>query len=101
MKYMTKKEKRNLRFIYYVLLVQIAIVFVFALIYFGIKSEENFNGLTKNSTFIDCLYFSLTTASSVGYGDITPTSQIARVLVIIQEFCVLVNLSQIAINIIL
>lgn len=94
-------QLKILRFLYYVIVTQIAIVFVFAGIYFGIKSDDNFNGLPKSSSFIDCLYFSVTTASSVGFGDITPKSQTARVIVIIQEFCVFVNFAQLAINLIL
>ncbi|MDC0535036.1 ion channel [Francisellaceae bacterium] len=37
--------------------------------------KEGFNGV---NTWIDALYFTIVTYSTVGYGDITPTSDIAR-----------------------
>ncbi len=34
--------------------------------------------------FLDCLYFSVTTQTTVGYGDITPISSLGKVATIIQ-----------------
>ncbi len=94
-------QQRIVRFIIYVIILQITVILLFALLYYGIRANNNFNGLTKTSSFLDCLYFSTTTASSVGYGDITPKSQRARGLVVIQQILILLNLSSLTINIIL
>ena len=96
----SKKHDRvtNMSLVYNILIINIIICLIFSIIYYVIKSEDNFNGLDNESSFIDCLYFSLTTASSVGYGDISPKSQLAKVFVMFQQLCVIINLSQIAIN---
>ena len=88
----------NMKLVYNILFINLIICLIFSVIYYVIKSEDNFNGLDEESTFIDCLYFSLTTASSVGYGDISPKSQLAKVFVMFQQICVIINLSHIAIN---
>jgi len=51
----------------------------FASLYYAIdSSHDQFNGL---ETRIDSLYFTVTTLSTVGFGDITATSQKARFIV--------------------
>jgi voltage-gated potassium channel len=62
-----------------VIALEIALV-VFALTYYAIATNhpEQFVGL---STRIDALYFSTTTATTVGYGDIHAAGQAARVVV--------------------
>lgn len=94
-------QPRIIRFIVCVIILQITVIFLFALLYYGIRANNNFNGISRTSSFLDCLYFSTTTASSVGYGDITPKSQLARGLVVIQQILILLNLSSLTINIIL
>ena len=49
--------------------------------------------MDNDSTFLDCFYFSCTTFSSVGYGDITPATDSAKVVVIIQQFLVIIGLA--------
>tara|TARA_B100000902_G_C26523732_1_gene534521 strand:+ start:188 stop:478 length:291 start_codon:yes stop_codon:yes gene_type:complete len=75
----------------------LGIVVLFSIIYmvyikFGISSNEEFNGLNSESTLIDFLYFSLTVQSTVGFGDITPKTKIARLLVMCQQFTLLYGL---------
>jgi voltage-gated potassium channel len=57
---------------------------LFAATYFLMAADDpaNFNvdGLTRTDT----LYFTVTTFSTVGYGDISPASQAARVIVMVQ-----------------
>jgi voltage-gated potassium channel len=57
---------------------------LFASVYFvmGRASPSNFS--THSLTRTDSLYFTVTTFSTVGYGDITATSQAARLLVTAQ-----------------
>jgi hypothetical protein len=38
----------------------------------------------RSASFLDCLYFSVTTQTTVGYGDITPISVLGKVCTIIQ-----------------
>jgi voltage-gated potassium channel Kch len=55
---------------------------IFALLYhiiFLLYGQSAFNGLI-NSERSEFMYFSLTTLTTVGYGDITPVNQIARSL---------------------
>ena len=93
-----QNRTNNMSFVFYVLFINLIIAVIFSVIYYSMKTDDNFNGLDSSSTFVDCLYFSLTTASSVGYGDISPKSQSAKILVMIQQLCVVINLSHIAIN---
>jgi voltage-gated potassium channel len=51
----------------------------FSGVYYGLRSQ--FHGL---STPLDALYFSVTTMTTVGYGDITAVSQAARAVTIVQ-----------------
>lgn len=54
----------------------------FAAIYFAMdRGHDQFKGL---DTRIDALYFTVTTLSTVGFGDITATGQAARLVVIVQ-----------------
>ena len=69
------------------------IIFCFAFFYYILKGNDNFNGLDETSTFIDALYFSFTTQSTVGYGDISPKSKFAKILVMIQQTIVLLELA--------
>ena len=57
---------------------------VFALGYYGLQqaAPDEFVGL---ETRTDALYFTMTTLSTVGYGDVHAQGQIARVLVTIQQ----------------
>lgn len=67
-------------------------ILIFAFIYFSLKGEEHFVGLGSDATFMDCLYFAMTTSSTVGYGDISPKSQTARFLVMVHQFIVLMEI---------
>ncbi|MCW2919245.1 MAG: hypothetical protein JWN52_7313 [Actinomycetia bacterium] len=58
--------------------VNVVIVF-FSLIYY--RLADHFNGVHSR---LDALYFSVVTLCTVGFGDITPVSQTARAIVIVQ-----------------
>lgn len=55
--------------------------FVFGTIY-GYLSAGHFNGLAN---VLDGYYFSVTTVSSTGYGDITPKTSLAKLFVMAQQ----------------
>jgi conjugal transfer/entry exclusion protein len=75
-------------FIFYTVAIVVTAAALMALDY------SNFNGLEKekgglNSMFqqyFDRLYFASTTFSTVGYGDITPKSNVAKFITILLQF---------------
>lgn len=71
--------------------VNLTIILIFAGIYYSMKNQ--FNGMDEDSTFSDCFYFSCTTFSSVGYGDISPATDSAKITVIIQQFFVIIGIA--------
>ena len=70
-----------------VIMIQLLIIFIFATIYTFIDYKGfniNFTDSSKEELrFIDYLYFSTVTSSTVGYGDIHPTNDIIKIIVII------------------
>ena len=82
---MAKRGKSLVMF----LLSQLIIIIIFAIIYWLIiakadKEDVHFRGLTKKSPLIDFIYYSITTQTTVGYGDITPVSKLAKILAMVQ-----------------
>ena len=56
---------------------------VFAATYFTVAQDQA-GSFTEELTRTDALYFTVTTFATVGYGDITAKTELARVLVMIQ-----------------
>jgi len=73
------------------LLALVLVMISFALIY--IKMQSQFEGL---NTKTDSLYFTVTTVSTVGYGDIHPVGQGARAVVTVQMVLDLVFVAALA-----
>ena len=69
-------------------------ILLFTLIYFTLSKaeDEQFNGLDKNSSFFDHLYFAFTVQSTVGFGDMYPISAIAKTVVMIQQTLLVLGL---------
>lgn len=75
------------------LLVVLAVsVIVSSVIYAFVLGPEHFNGVPASATYLDFLYYSLTTQASVGYGDISPSTPLARGVVMVQLLVTLVPL---------
>ena len=70
-----KSKIINLLYIYLI------IITIFSIIYYYVGAH-NFHNM-KNS-YLDSLYFSIITSSTVGYGDITPKTNTAKIIVILQ-----------------
>jgi hypothetical protein len=72
------------KFIQYNLLLFITFFFVYWILY-KINKEEHFTyDKSYNMTsIIDIMYFTLTTQTTIGYGDITPRSKIAKSIMMI------------------
>jgi voltage-gated potassium channel len=73
---------QSLRAVHLVLLLEIVVI-VFALAYYvlAISAPEQMSGV---ETRLDALYFSVTTMTTVGYGDVVPVGQLARGVVTMQ-----------------
>jgi hypothetical protein len=69
-------------------------IIIFAVLYFLLARTggSDFTGLSNTSTPLDALYFSTTVQSSVGFGDISPTSPRAKFLVMLQQFVLIIGI---------
>lgn len=68
------------------LIILIYIIAIFSILLFGTTGTYFFshnNGFNTKTTFISSLYFTVVTLSTVGYGDIIPVTQSARIFVMI------------------
>jgi uncharacterized protein YacL len=67
----------------------------FASVVFPWASDDDFNGLRKGGIerFIDLVYFTIVSFSTAGYGDISPKSTRAKLLV--STFLLFVNITAI------
>ena len=84
----SKKSKRKL--------VKIELLIIIIIIFFmygGIYSFLGANHLNNYISFVDGFYFSMTTISTTGYGDITPKTTLAKIIVMSQQFLTLLILS--------
>lgn len=71
-------KKRN---IHTLLSIQTLIIIIFSIIYYFL-GENNFYNM--NNSYLDNIYFSLVTSTTVGYGDITPRTDLAKFVVMCQ-----------------
>ena len=69
----------------------LVVIFIYAIIYQQIKTQ--FYGLDDDSSFIDCLYFSFTIQSTVGFGDLGPKTKIAKIIVMSQQLILISEIS--------
>jgi len=76
-----------------VLTLNLAAIFFFAFLYLVLAKvgKGHFEGLDKDASFVDALYFSFTVQSTVGFGDIYPKSGIARTFVMVQQTLLIVG----------
>ncbi len=63
-----------------VLLIAVAYIFISALVMFIYEPADNF------PTFFDALYWATTALTTVGYGDIYPTSDIGQIISMVSSF---------------
>ena len=87
---MLKNEKRlstSHRIMLYVVL-----SLTFAFIYFQMEHND-FKGLDETSDFFDYVYYSITTQTTIGYGDIAPISKRARRISIVQALLIVILFS--------
>jgi len=67
-------------------LFNIAVVIIFSIVYSSISSH-NFEALNPKDklTYLDYLFYALTIQSGIGLPDVTAVSDLAKILVIIQQ----------------
>ncbi len=63
------------------------IIFIFSFIYYFLGSNHI---SIKEDSYIDCLYFSVTIISTVGFGDIYPITNLGKFVVTIEEIITIV-----------
>ena len=85
-----------------ILSVNLFIIFMFSVIYYFTRWDENWNGLDDSSSWIKCFYFSFTTMTTIGYGDISAKTEMAMIISMFQQSIVFFQiancLSKIAIS---
>jgi len=87
------QKNKKIRF----LVITIVLIILFTIIYWMLGSSENFNfnfnsNNQNNLTFLDALYFTLVTQSTIGYGDITAKSQLMRGIASIQITLIIIQI---------
>jgi len=71
----------------------IGIVVLFAVLYYMIgQKTSSFNGVSHPMTFSDAIYFSMTTQSTAGYGDISPKTNTAKFVAMLQQSIILLEI---------
>lgn len=88
-----KHEKRLLKLS--ILAIIIILIFTIILMFFD---DSNFRGFNENESeniyikFINRLYFTMTTISSTGYGDVSPKSISIKIISMILQFALVIVL---------
>ena len=75
--------------------VNLLIIVIFATMVFFFRDNDNWNGLDLESDWFDCFYFSFTTMTTIGYGDISPKSSLGKGICIIQQIIVLFQIANV------
>ena len=89
----TKKELLK------IILLQLGIIFAFSVIYYIMDSDNfifrNTNIKKEENNYLDYFYFSTVTSASTGFGDISPKTTIAKVIVTLQILLTYTNILRI------
>tara|TARA_B100001758_G_C18161250_1_gene479239 strand:+ start:119 stop:748 length:630 start_codon:yes stop_codon:yes gene_type:complete len=76
--------------------VNLLLITFFATVVYFYRGEENWNGLDEEtSDWFDCFYFSFTTMTTIGYGDISPASSLGKGICIVQQIIVLFQIANV------
>lgn len=83
-----------------ILTLNLAVILAFTFFYYMVLKTggEHFNGLDKDSTLLDVMYFAFTVQSTVGFGDIYPKSSVAKMLVMTQQTLLIVGVVDLLVN---
>ena len=75
---LVKVLNKERKILYTVMGIAIFYIFVTALIMFNVETDKA--GIATFPTFFDALYWATTTLTTVGYGDISPVSEVGRLI---------------------
>jgi len=91
-----KLYNQNYNSINNIILLNIILIFIFATIYHYYGDPEHFYypelDTKKKLNYLDCVYYSAITQTTVGYGDITGKSTNIRLINCLQLFLMIVSL---------
>ena len=83
-----------MKLIYAGVLLNLFLVVFFALIYWSFRSEFT-KDIDKNrivmGTLLDCFYLSITIQAGVGYLGLIPISNLGKLLLMIQQTCMIIS----------
>ena len=97
----SKKSQWKLKEGSVVLLTNVFIIFIFSVIYYILGDVENWNGIEEDSNLFDFFYFSFTTMTTIGYGDVSPNRVTTKIICIGQQLIVLFELANFFSNVII
>jgi len=83
------------------LITNVFIIFLFSVVYYALGDVENWNGIEEDSNLFDFFYFSFTTMTTIGYGDVSPNKVTTKVICIGQQLIVLFELANFFSNVII
>lgn len=90
------KTKKDL---FKIILLQLCIIFVFSVIYYNMHSDNfifrNRHNKKDENNYLDYFYFSTVTSASTGFGDISPMTPIAKLVVTAQILLTYTNILRI------
>ena len=84
-----------------VLITNVLIIFIFSVVYYILGDTENWNGIEDDSNLFDFFYFSFTTMTTIGYGDVSPNVATTKIICIGQQLIVLFELANFFSNVII
>lgn len=83
------KELEYIKKLIFLLIINLGTTFIYGLIYYIIRGDDNFIDLDNDSSLMDCLYFSFAKTSMVISCDISAKSEMAKLIVMTQQILIL------------
>ena len=84
---MYRDYNKTIGIFYRVLIDQVLVIFIFSIITFLTYDHYNFKK-TRNlrDKIINCVYLSTVTQFTIGYGDVTPQTNLSKIINIVHNF---------------
>ena len=78
---------RTAKIFYRVLIDQVVVILLFSIITFLTYDHYNFNKTNNlRDKIINCVYFSTVTQFTIGFGDVTPQTNLSKLINIVHNF---------------